>query len=211
MTELVGPTLTSLLFVPADPSRSSRQSTEDRACGSHRGCGHVSTRPPASRIHACRPFDVTKKACNRRRVHTYTKRTITPATHRARLESSGFCSDAQLMNVPIPLAHFIWCRSALTLVSDANFNRGLPMPKCTDGTIEFGRLGRRVIEANFEGGDIGWTAECCLLRGVDERIWLEPRGGGGAAVIRAIRRASRTACATCWPSASTACAAATKT
>ena len=29
------------------------------------------------------------------------------------------------------------------------------MPKCTDGTIEFGRVGRRVIEANFEGGDIG--------------------------------------------------------
>ena len=29
------------------------------------------------------------------------------------------------------------------------------MPKCTDGTIGFGRLGRRVIEANFEGSDIG--------------------------------------------------------
>jgi hypothetical protein len=27
------------------------------------------------------------------------------------------------------------------------------MPKCTDGTMELGRVGRRVIEANFEGGD----------------------------------------------------------
>ena len=28
------------------------------------------------------------------------------------------------------------------------------MPKCTDGTMELRRLGRRVVEANFEGGDI---------------------------------------------------------
>jgi hypothetical protein len=28
------------------------------------------------------------------------------------------------------------------------------MPKCTDGTVEFGRVGRRVVEAAFDGGDI---------------------------------------------------------
>ena len=45
-----------------DAGGSSRHFTEDRACGSHRGCGPVSTRPPASRIHACRLFDVTEKS-----------------------------------------------------------------------------------------------------------------------------------------------------
>ena len=28
------------------------------------------------------------------------------------------------------------------------------MPKCTDETVEFGRVGRRVVEAAFDGGDI---------------------------------------------------------
>jgi hypothetical protein len=28
------------------------------------------------------------------------------------------------------------------------------MPKCTDGLIEFGRVGRRRIEADFSGGDL---------------------------------------------------------
>ena len=46
------------------------------------------------------------------------------------------------------------------------------MPKCTDGTIGFGRLGRRVIEANFEGGDIGSDGGVLLLKRVDERIGL---------------------------------------
>ncbi len=46
------------------------------------------------------------------------------------------------------------------------------MPKCTDGTIGFGRLGRRVIEANFEGGDIGSDGGVMLLRRVDERVGL---------------------------------------
>ena len=46
------------------------------------------------------------------------------------------------------------------------------MPKCTDGTIGFGRLGRRVIEANFEGGDIGSDGGVLLLRRVDECIGL---------------------------------------
>ena len=46
------------------------------------------------------------------------------------------------------------------------------MPKCTDGTMELGRVGRRVIEANFDGGDIGSDGGVLLLRGVDERIGL---------------------------------------
>ena len=46
------------------------------------------------------------------------------------------------------------------------------MPKCTDGTMDLGRLGRRVIEANFEGGDIGSDGGVLLLRRVDERIGL---------------------------------------
>ena len=28
------------------------------------------------------------------------------------------------------------------------------MPKCTDETVEFGRVGRRVVQAAFDGGDI---------------------------------------------------------
>jgi len=67
MTELVGPTPSSLFFMPAAPSGSSRQSAKDGVCGSHRGCGHVSTRPPASRIHACRPFEVTEKSLQKAR------------------------------------------------------------------------------------------------------------------------------------------------
>jgi len=46
------------------------------------------------------------------------------------------------------------------------------MPKCTDATIELGRLGRRVIQANFEGGDISTDGGVLLLRRVDERIGL---------------------------------------
>lgn len=46
------------------------------------------------------------------------------------------------------------------------------MPKCTGERIEFGRLGRRVIEANFDGGDISSDGGLLLLRQVDERIGL---------------------------------------
>jgi hypothetical protein len=46
------------------------------------------------------------------------------------------------------------------------------MPKCTDAPVEFGRLGRRVIEANFEGGDISSDGGVLLLRRTDERIGL---------------------------------------
>lgn len=46
------------------------------------------------------------------------------------------------------------------------------MPKCTDGRGEFGRIGRRVIEANFDGGDISSDGGLLLLRRADERVGL---------------------------------------
>jgi len=46
------------------------------------------------------------------------------------------------------------------------------MPKCTDGTMELGRVGRRVVEANFEGGDLSSDGGLLLLRRADERIGL---------------------------------------
>lgn len=52
------------------------------------------------------------------------------------------------------------------------------MPKCTEATIELGRLGRRVIEASFDGGDISSDAGVLLLRRVDERIGLSRAAAG---------------------------------
>lgn len=46
------------------------------------------------------------------------------------------------------------------------------MPHCTEGRIGFGRLGRRVIEADFDGGDLSSDGGLLLLRRVDERIGL---------------------------------------
>jgi len=46
------------------------------------------------------------------------------------------------------------------------------MPNRTAQRIEFGRLGRRVIEANFDGGDLSSDGGLMLLRRVDERIGL---------------------------------------
>jgi hypothetical protein len=51
-------------------------------------------------------------------------------------------------------------------------NRGLPMPKCTDETVEFGRVGRRVVEAAFDGGDIVSDGGVLLLQRVDQRLGL---------------------------------------
>lgn len=38
------------------------------------------------------------------------------------------------------------------------------MPKCTADQMDFGRLGRRVIEANFEGGALSSDGGLMLLR-----------------------------------------------
>ena len=46
------------------------------------------------------------------------------------------------------------------------------MPKCTDGAVEFGRVGRRVVQAAFDGGDIVSDGGVLLLKQLDERIGL---------------------------------------
>jgi hypothetical protein len=46
------------------------------------------------------------------------------------------------------------------------------MPKCTDERVEFGRVGRRVIQAAFDGGDIVSDGGVLLLKRVDERLGL---------------------------------------
>ena len=46
------------------------------------------------------------------------------------------------------------------------------MPKCTQAKIEFGRFGRRVIEADFSGGDLSSDGGFLLLRRVDQHLGL---------------------------------------
>lgn len=46
------------------------------------------------------------------------------------------------------------------------------MPKCTSDQMELGRLGRRVIEANFQGGAISSDGGVMLLRQMDRRMGL---------------------------------------
>ena len=62
------------------------------------------------------------------------------------------------------------------------------MPKCTDAKMDLGRLGRRVIEANFEGGDISSDGGALLIRQIDERIGLSK---AAAAVLSDPRDPSR--------------------
>ena len=46
------------------------------------------------------------------------------------------------------------------------------MPDCTQSEMKFGRLGRRVIEANFEGGALSSDGGLMLLKQADQRIGL---------------------------------------
>lgn len=46
------------------------------------------------------------------------------------------------------------------------------MPKCTDERVSLGRVGRRVIEAAFDGGDIVSDGGVLLLRQMDRRLGL---------------------------------------
>lgn len=46
------------------------------------------------------------------------------------------------------------------------------MPKCTEGVVDFGRVGRRVVQGAFDGGDIVSDGGVMLLRQLDERIGL---------------------------------------
>ena len=47
-----------------------------------------------------------------------------------------------------------------------------PMPNCTVEAIELEKVGRRVIAASFDGGEISSDAGVLLLRRADERIGL---------------------------------------
>ena len=46
------------------------------------------------------------------------------------------------------------------------------MPKCTDVPVRFGKVGRRVVEAAFDGGDIVSDGGALLLKQVDDRLGL---------------------------------------
>lgn len=46
------------------------------------------------------------------------------------------------------------------------------MPKCTDVPVGLGKVGRRIVQASFDGGDIVSEGGAPLLRLVDERIGL---------------------------------------
>lgn len=46
------------------------------------------------------------------------------------------------------------------------------MPKCTNEKLDFGRVGRRIVEADFSGGDLSSEGGALLLRRVDERLAL---------------------------------------
>ena len=46
------------------------------------------------------------------------------------------------------------------------------MPDCTEDVIEFGRIGRRLIQADFSGGDLSSEGGMMLLKQLDERIGL---------------------------------------
>jgi hypothetical protein len=46
------------------------------------------------------------------------------------------------------------------------------MPKCTEGRVNFGRVGRRQIEAAFDGGDIVSDGGVMLVRQVDQKLGL---------------------------------------
>ncbi len=48
----------------------------------------------------------------------------------------------------------------------------MPKPDCTPKTLKFGRIGRRIIEADFDGGDISSDGGLLLLQQVDQRIGL---------------------------------------
>lgn len=58
------------------------------------------------------------------------------------------------------------------MVLNVNYNRGLPVPKCTDGIVSFGKVGRREVQAAFDGGDIVSDGGVMLVREVDRRLGL---------------------------------------
>lgn len=61
------------------------------------------------------------------------------------------------------------------------------MPKCTDGIVRFGKIGRREVQAAFDGGDITSDGGVMLLREVDRRLGLT---GAAARAFTDRRRAA---------------------
>jgi hypothetical protein len=53
------------------------------------------------------------------------------------------------------------------------------MPKCTEDKIEFGKLGRRLIRADFSGGDLSSDGGKMLLKQADEHIGLTRAAAAG--------------------------------
>lgn len=58
------------------------------------------------------------------------------------------------------------------LVFDAKQPKESPMPNRTTEQLNFGRLGRRHLQANFEGGDLSSDGGLMLLRQIDARTGL---------------------------------------
>src|SRR5450631_3292781 len=60
--------------------------------------------------------------------------------------------------------------------------RAMPKPNCTEeidvGTIEFGRLGRRVVEGRFDGGSMTSDGGVMLLGAVDRKLGLIEAAAG---------------------------------
>ena len=84
------------------------------------------------------------------------------------------------------------------------------MPNRTTEQLNFGRLGRRHLQANFQGGDLSSDGGLMLLRQIDARTGLS-RLAAKALTDRRAGVGFATACAISSPSACMACAAATKT
>ena len=62
------------------------------------------------------------------------------------------------------------------------------MPKCTEERIDFGRLGRRVIEADFSGGELCSDGGLLLLRQVDRCTGLTHEAGAALSDARQSRK-----------------------
>ena len=62
--------------------------------------------------------------------------------------------------------------------------RAMPKPNCTEqvevGTIEFGRLGRRVVEGRFDGGSMTSDGGVMLLGQVDRKLGLLEDAGAAS-------------------------------
>ena len=62
------------------------------------------------------------------------------------------------------------------MASEANRNNGLPTPNCTEetgtGAIEFGRVGRRVVQGRFDGGSLTSNGGGMLIGTIARKLGL---------------------------------------